>query len=458
MAEPHTAKLIERSHVSPPPGSVPSTSLRLTFFDLLWHLCCPVQRLYFYHFSHPTHHFLQSILPTLKHSLSLTLQHFFPFAANLILPPPPQNPHILFTEGGAVDFTVTESAADFAHLIADHSKDVLELHPFVPKLTSVRVEDNGNTRVDSLMALQVTIFPNLGISIGVTFCHLAADGRSFHQFMRSWASVFASGCDVACIEKSPPFLNRDVIKVPIGLDPTLLKGFYEWALKENEGPNQNQLAGKVRSTFSLGLPQIEKLKHWINNLEPTLHLSKFVVTCALIWVCLVKSEEIEGKIHSNNDDPYYIVFTADCRNRLEFPIPSNYFGNCLAFCIVAVTKKDLLGPNGIFLAAKVIAKKVKDIESGALKGAEKWMAEWNKVMESNDYVTIAGSTRLGVYKTDFGWGKLKKTESVHADVSGAISLCDSRDDEHGVEVGLALNRNQMDRFIAILEHKMNNIH
>ena len=43
---------------------------------------------------HPTHHFCQTTLPTLKHSLSLTLSHFFPLAGNLLCPSPPHKPFI----------------------------------------------------------------------------------------------------------------------------------------------------------------------------------------------------------------------------------------------------------------------------------------------------------------------------------------------------------------------------
>src|ERR1044072_7504 len=81
--------VLQRCEVAPPPGSVPSTTLPLTFFDIPWFYCPPLQRIFFFEFPPPTHHFLQTALPALKHSLSLTLQHFFPFASNLILPPPP---------------------------------------------------------------------------------------------------------------------------------------------------------------------------------------------------------------------------------------------------------------------------------------------------------------------------------------------------------------------------------
>lgn len=95
-SRPRSIQVLSQSHVSPPQGSVPDTSLPLTFFDAPWFLCIPIQRLFFYEFPHSTHHFTQTVLPSLKSSLSHTLQIFYPFAANLICPLRPKNPTSYF--------------------------------------------------------------------------------------------------------------------------------------------------------------------------------------------------------------------------------------------------------------------------------------------------------------------------------------------------------------------------
>lgn len=179
-SRPRSIQVLSQSHVSPPQGSVPDTSLPLTFFDAPWFLCIPIQRLFFYEFPHSTHHFTQTVLPSLKSSLSHTLQIFYPFAANLICPPPPQKPHILFSDDDSVPFTVAESSADLDRTIGyHHARDVEDLHPFVTELPPARVMENNNTRVVPLMAIQVTVFPNSGICIGVTFVMLKQmEGRS----------------------------------------------------------------------------------------------------------------------------------------------------------------------------------------------------------------------------------------------------------------------------------------
>lgn len=110
--------------------------------------------------------------------------------------------------------------------------------------------------------------------------------------------------------------------------------------------------------------------------------------------------------------------------------------------------------NGIVAAVKAIGNKVGELESGVLKGAEQWMLDWKEVAELGDYITVAGSQRLGIYDTDFGWGRPKKTELVQIDVSGAISLAEYREDKDGVEVGLALSKGNMAHFNSIWEKNL----
>lgn len=170
--------LVEKLQVSPPPGSVPPTSLPLTFFDIPWFYCHPIQRIFFYEFPCSTHRFLQTVLPNLKHSLSLTLQHFFPYAANLIFPPKPRIPYIRYVEDDSVSFTVAESTADFTQLVTDSPQDVRNWHPLVPQLPSPLTSEDG-TRLFPLMAIQVTVFPNSGLSF---MCYV-------HPCCRGWPSI-----------------------------------------------------------------------------------------------------------------------------------------------------------------------------------------------------------------------------------------------------------------------------
>ncbi|KAK9284570.1 hypothetical protein L1049_023745 [Liquidambar formosana] len=471
MALPYTVEVVEDCHVSPPPNSVPPTSLPLTFFDVPHLLVPPVERIFFYEYPHPSLHFTNSILPSLKHSLSLTLQHFFPLAGTLIYPPHPTKPHILYADGDSVSFKIAESTGDLAHLLSNYQRDVTEFHSLVPHLPPLRVSSDANVKGNPLLALQITIFPNSGICIGITSSHVVADGRTSIHFMKSWASIFRSQGDLSCIEKSLPFYDRSVIEDPKGLQTIFLNQYWSWWPSTKEGttaPISVPIEGKIRATFVMGRHDIEKLKQWIStqcknlNESQPLHLSTFVVTCAFIWVCLVKSQ---GSVTSNIDQSssdedklYRFAFVADRRNHHELCVPIRYFGNCLTVHYVQAERGVLVGENGVIGAAKAIGSKVKELESGVLRGAEKWLSDIKELFGMGNYLSVAGSPKLGVYETDFGWGRPRKVEVVHIDVSGAISLAECRDEEGGIEVGVALSRIEMEAFISIFEQGRQKFH
>ncbi|KAF7823062.1 coumaroyl-CoA:anthocyanidin 3-O-glucoside-6''-O-coumaroyltransferase 1-like [Senna tora] len=422
-------RILEQYQVSAAPGSVPSTSLPLTFFDIPWIMCHPIQRIFFYHFPHPTHHFLHTLLPTLKHSLSLTLQHFFPFAANLVFPPNPHlnHPYILYHESDSIPFTIAESTADFNHLVSHSPKNVSDLHPFVPALPPPRTSQNG-TRFVPLFAIQLTILPNSGFCICATYAHVAGDGAAFLHFMKFWGSVCKARGDLSSLEASLPCHNREIIDDPKGIKLINLELLKNWEPEPKEFASLVHV-DNVRATFVLSRDQIEKLKKWVMAKgSGDLHISSFVVTSSLVWVY--------------------------CRNYPDVSVPKTYFGNCLLNRFVRLKRGQLVGENGFMEAVNGIEIKVRDVKSDVLKGAEAFMSNFLKVATSGEpMVIIAGSPKLGSYECDFGLGKPRKCELVHINSSTSVSLSDCWE-EGGIEIGVALAKTQMNCFAAILEEQL----
>ncbi|XP_039017739.1 malonyl-coenzyme A:anthocyanin 3-O-glucoside-6''-O-malonyltransferase-like [Hibiscus syriacus] len=127
--------VIEDSMVFPSHGSLLKPwTLPLTFLDITWLGFHPMQRLLFYDFPYDSSHFIQIVLPNLKSSLSLALQHFFPLAGNFVFPPPPLLAYIRFEDGDSVRFIEKETIADFRHLIGDHEQHVEEFQAIVTDL------------------------------------------------------------------------------------------------------------------------------------------------------------------------------------------------------------------------------------------------------------------------------------------------------------------------------------
>ncbi|XP_059638614.1 anthocyanin 5-aromatic acyltransferase-like [Cornus florida] len=360
--------VIEHCRISPPPGTVADQLLPLTFFDIPFIPLPHIQKLLFYEFHHHSKtHFTDTLIPHLKHSLSLTLKHFFPLAANLILPSSnSSNPQIRYAEGDSVSLVFSESSDDFNYLTGNQERNADQFHLLIPQITNW--SDSVTTvEVVPLAAIQVTLFPESGICFGFAYHHVLADGKAFHGFMKSWASISKFG----------------------------------WSDAELLG----------------------------------------------------RSTRVDSKNDDDDDDELeYFGFTADCRGRLDPPMPATYFGNCLAFCFARATHGQLMEEKqGFFVAAEsigaAIAERLHEPE-GVLKGAETWLSEL-KSLKMDRLRSIAGSPKISLYEPDFGWGRPRKTEIISIDFTGAFSISECRDSQGDVEFGVSLPKITMDAFASI---------
>ncbi|KAF9601662.1 hypothetical protein IFM89_021184 [Coptis chinensis] len=276
-------------------------------------------------------------------------------------------PEILYVDGDSVSFIVAESGYDFYTLVANYVKNDNEFYPLVPESLNM----SNDNKLAPVLALQVTLFPNNGVCIGVTYNHAVADGGIVIQFMRSWAST-----------------------------------------------------------------DIKRLKEWILSRlsTPPLHLSTFVVTCAYVWTCLVKATWGENGANASEDQIKYFGFSIDCRSRLDPPLPKTYFGTCICGEIVSAKQSDLVGLDGIAIAAELIGTVIKKMDNAdeILESVEK-MDSYDFPTMADHLLSVAGSAKLGAYETDFGWGIPKKTEVVSISATGAISLSEYPNEVGAVE-------------------------
>ncbi|XP_043692702.1 malonyl-coenzyme A:anthocyanin 3-O-glucoside-6''-O-malonyltransferase-like [Telopea speciosissima] len=462
MAHTNPVKVLEHCNISPPPGSLGNKILPLTFFDIFWLPPYPlVKVLFFYEYSYSMHHFKNTIFPNLKHSLSLTLQHFYPLSGHLVWSQESSEPKFCYIDGDSVCLTLAESDGDFHHISGNHARYVNQFHCLVPTLTPSSMVDPEFSI--PLLGLQVTVFPNSGICIGVTASHVALDARTLVHFMKSWASVFRSGVDSLPLD-SLPLHNRNVIN-----DRKELKTNYLNEIKKLRGTieqkslkvSDNHIVPSdiLQATFVVNQNDVKRLRQWIlarrkkdeeqTSITPS-HLSTYSVICAHTWVCSIKSRSIDGAASKSQDMEEIFAIAMDCRirDRLDPPVPETYFGNCFTVCVATVKRSDLMGEDGISIAAEAITKAIKKrLDDGVLNGAEYWMSKGSEAVKKEPFA-VAGSPRYRIYDTDFGWGRPKKYESLTLGET-SISLYDCKDGEGSLEVGVALPKLRMDYFSSI---------
>ncbi|XP_045805204.1 malonyl-coenzyme A:anthocyanin 3-O-glucoside-6''-O-malonyltransferase-like [Trifolium pratense] len=462
-------KLIEQTMIFP--SSTTKICLPLTFLDLPLAGPIYVRRQFFYRFPQSTNHFCQTTFPSLKQSLSLTLQHFFPLAGNLISPPPPNKPFILCTEKDSVPFTIVESSEDFNHLSANYKlKNMKDFNHLVPKLTHKTIHDDNdndnednNTFVFPLLSLQASVFPNNGLCIAITYCHVMDDNCCSH-FMKTWSLIHGKfeGVDL----KSTPCFDRDILRDPKGLlENVFLRDYFEerktWKNKLI-GQTQTQTIKEhhevvedyFKATIVFGKEEIERMKKWVlsqwnkndHEIIKPQFLSKFVVTCGFVWANLVKTRY---RNDNNDEKEEFFRFAGDCRDRLGYKIPEGYFGNCLTLCHATVKRKDMKGEDGFVKAVKVIERAISEMKNEPFKNVEEWRDTFKNMFEFGSVLLVTGSPKFNVYETDFGFGKPVKVEMMHS--FKCMSIAESGDRDGGIEVGLVFKSGEFEYFCSVIE-------
>ncbi|XP_019159105.1 PREDICTED: anthocyanin 5-aromatic acyltransferase-like [Ipomoea nil] len=475
MATSKPVTVLEHIPVAPPPEGTPKLTLPLTFLDLLCLHMFPVHRLIFYQHPISRTHFLDTLIPTMKNSLSLTLHHYPPLAGRLIASPDNSSlPEIRYEEGDTVPLVFAEANSgecNFDDLTSGHPRSCTEFHPLVPNLPPASRAPDGYVTVP-VLALQVTLFSDVGICIGITNHHAVGDASSIFGFMKAWAFVSSHGdksettSPVSLPAEIQPFYDRKMIRDEKGLEQIFWDNVKHIKVEDRHVHRLPQITDRIRATFTLTQNDIQRLKNRILAGRPELaHISSFTATCSYIWTCWVKSRYQDADSDNNiDDDEDEEVFNcaADCRSRLDPPVPGNYFGNCLVACFGYAKTKQLRGEEGLLDAAEGIGEGIRrrlyDKERGVLGGAEDWFKVLSK-LKIDRVLTVIGSPRFDYYELDFGWGNPKKFQMPSTDLSRGISLSKAKDHEGGgLEIGLSLLGTQFDNFTGIFTQDLKALH
>ncbi|MED6169598.1 hypothetical protein PIB30_022667 [Stylosanthes scabra] len=430
MAQIPSAPLIrvhEVYKVRPSQTTIETTTLPLTYFDLIWPMLPLVQCILFYEFpANQTIYFFDSVVPNLKRSLELTLQHFFPLAGNISRPQHSLIPTITYVpQQDSVSLTICESNDDFDQISSDFC-EISKRHRLLPSLS---VSDDKT----SLLALQATFFQNFGFVIGMTANHAAVDGKSSAVFLHAWAYTCSKIMQNPSLSSVPlpeiltPFLDRSVIKDPKGLAQSFVDTWVNFFRPNSRSVwETNNNDESIKGVFKLKPSHIEKLKNYAKSKTGIARVSTFsVVTSYSLW-CLVKTEQPEN-------EEVVLMFPVDFRSRLE-AVPPAYFGNCILPRLVSEEKEKVISNEGFITVLKGISDVLIGLESEVSYDEEKWKKNVvSALVEGKRMYSVGGSIRFTLYGIDFGYGRPKKVDVTSVDLVRAFALSDSRDGD-GIEV------------------------
>ncbi|CAA7022468.1 unnamed protein product [Microthlaspi erraticum] len=435
--------------------SVESLVIPLTFFDLRWVRSHPTQKVIFYKLSGPESSrecFHAVILPKLQLSLSLVLRHYIPLAGRLTWwAPEDPKPRIVVSDESTVSLVVAETDADFSGVSGKGLRHQSELRVLVPELSISR--DSA-----TLISLQITLFPTKGFSIGTSEHHVVQDATGSSMFIKSWAHICKSQeiGTMTLPEELSPVIDRTIVEVPANLESKILESQSYFSDEINGKRTLNMPPiGKigsdfVRFTLQLTQEHIVKLKERVNS-ESTrrdLHLSTFVVANAYMWSCMVKARGGDA------ERPVVFMYAADFRNRLNRSVPENYFGNCVfPIGCFGYEAKTFLGEDGFVNAVEILSGSVKSLGSRGIESLCDMYIDGMESMKIGTQVeSVSGSNWIGIYESDFGWGRPVNNEMVSIDRYTAFTMSKRRDETGGVEIGLCLTKTEMDIFISLFKN------
>ncbi|PIN05156.1 Shikimate O-hydroxycinnamoyltransferase [Handroanthus impetiginosus] len=291
-----------------------------------------------------------------------------------------------------------------------------------------------------LLAVQLTKLKD-GLAMGCAFNHAILDGTSTWHFMTSWASI----CSGATSISVSPFLERTKARnTRVKLDLSQPSDAPEHANSASNGDAapKSILREKV---FKFSESAVDKIKSKVNaGVDPSKKpFSTFQSLSAHVWQAVTRAREL-----SPEDYTVFTVF-ADCRKRVDPPMPESYFGNLIQ-AIFTVTAVGLILSNPIEFGADLIRTA---IESHNAEAINKRNEEWeNKpvIFQYKDAgvncVAVGSSPRFKVYDVDFGWGSPESVRSgLNNRFDGMVYLYPGKSGGRSIDVEISLEGKTMER-------------
>nr|GMD02263.1 BAHD acyltransferase DCR [Ipomoea batatas] len=296
-----------------------------------------------------------------------------------------------------------------------------------------------------LLSVQLTKLKD-GVAIGLAFNHAVLDGMSTWHFMRSWAEI----CRGAHSVSVPPFLDRTKsrnTKVKLNLSkpsdaPEHAKSAVNGVDPTDAKAGPPQLREKV---FKFSDSAIDKIKAHVNAnaSDGSKPFSTFQSLSTHVWHAVTRARQLKPED--------YTVFTvfADCRKRVDPPMPESYFGNLIQ-AIFTVTAAGILLANPPEFAAALIQKAIDSHDAKTMEARNKEWESNPKIFEFKDAgmncVAVGSSPRFKVYEVDFGFGMPESVRSGSNNrFDGMLYLYQGKNGGRSIDVEITLEASAMDK-------------
>ncbi|MED6216526.1 hypothetical protein PIB30_008511 [Stylosanthes scabra] len=358
---------------------------------------------------------VNELVQRMRESLSHILVHYYPLCGRLN-----------WTEGGRLRMDCNAKGAIL--LQAQSTKSIHEYGDFSPNDDNIKElipKLDYSQPIDDmpLFLAQVTKFHGDGnaFAIGIAISHTMSDGVSSIHFINSWAKLTRGD---TLDPNELPFLDRTVFTAsslpalrcfdhPEFNPPPLILGRTD---------NIEEQKKKTRATMlKLTAKQVQELKQNATIGYSESHqrpYSRFEAIGAHIWRCACKARE------QDKNQPTLAKTVVDIRNKVNPPLPKNYFGNALANTVTSTCCVGDIISKPLGYAAKKIREAVERVSNDKyIRSQLQFVARQERMdmirtqfFERGEYranlsffgnpnITLGSWMRMPVYEADFGWGK-----------------------------------------------------
>lgn len=219
-------------------------------------------------------------------------------------------------------------------------------------------------------------------------------------------------------------------------------------------------ADQLLATFTVSKDDVQRVKDAVaaeaarRGVAPP-RCTSLVATLGFVWSCYLRAKgDKEAAVTSTagtggDRAKACLLFPVDHRSRMKPPLPDKYLGNCIgpALCLAPRDEVAAAGAGGLFSACAAVAAAIDEAVSGiGTSGMDAWGDRVIGLARSIGMLSVAGSPRFRVYDLDLGFGRPAKVDIVSVAKTGAVAVAESWRCAGGMEVGVSLPRDGMDRF------------
>ncbi|MED6185020.1 hypothetical protein PIB30_052992 [Stylosanthes scabra] len=406
---------IKASYVITPKEETPKGFFCLSESDQMWRWSHSTT-LYVYNDNNNVNVNVNELVQRMRDSLSQILVHYYPLCGRLN-----------WTQGSRLKMDCNGKGAMLYE--AESTKSMAEYGDFSPNDDAIKelipnIDYSQPIEDIPLLLAQVTKFHGDGnaIAIGTAISHPMSDGVSGIHFINSWAKLTRGD---ALGPHELPFLDRMLFTAS---SLPSLRRFDHPEFKPPPlvlGRTDNIEEQKKKTMFTslkLTAEQVQKLKQKANigysDESKERPYSRFEAIGAHIWRCACMARE-----HDKNQ-PTLAKTVVDVRNKVNPPLPKNYFGNALASTVTSICCVGDIISEPLSYAAKRLREAVERVSNDEYirsqmefvaqqEGMDKIRTQFlekgeyraNVSFYGNPNIFLGSWTRMPIYEADFGWGK-----------------------------------------------------